>query len=168
MSDTFLEVVRTRQLDIVDAAGEVRVQAGVSPQGAFVSLFDANKALRAALYQTNADGPTLQFWGKDGAQRLSISANDDGNSGVSLHDSAGRLRLSILVADETSVTPAPENPTEVVTITLRDASGQPRLNIGFRDERGTVSIIDKAGVYRAALDVDRTGDPAVILNKQGL
>lgn len=92
------ETVRTRQLEIVDGDGKVRIHLGKADEGYGVVLYDENGRFNATF--TDAPlGAVLQL-SKDGSG-LRLQAAKDG-AGLSIRDTKGKPRAMVLVSDDKS------------------------------------------------------------------
>ncbi|MDR7545424.1 MAG: hypothetical protein QN120_14360 [Armatimonadota bacterium] len=96
--------IRTRSLQIVDAAGVVRIALGVAREGAaVVNVFDAAGTARVVA-GVHPQGPAfVSVRDERGGERITLAHYQNGPSGVTLPDSTGAVRAGLLVAPDDSV-----------------------------------------------------------------
>jgi hypothetical protein len=96
--------IRTRSLQIVDAAGVVRIALGVGREGAaVVNLFDSAGTARVVA-GVHPQGPAfVSVRDERGGERVTLAQHRDGPSGVTLPDSTGAIRAGFLVSPDDSV-----------------------------------------------------------------
>jgi len=92
------ETVRTRQLEIVDGDGKVRIRLGQADEGYGVVVFDEKGKFNATL--TDAPlGAVIQL--KKGGSGIRLQAGKDG-AGLSVRDPKGKPRAIVAVTNDKS------------------------------------------------------------------
>jgi hypothetical protein len=93
-----LPTVRTRQLEIVDGDGKVRIHLGKADEGYGVVVYDENRRHRATL--TDAPRGAVMSLSKNGGDIRLMAMK--GSAGVSVRDSEGKPRAVVFVTDDKS------------------------------------------------------------------
>ncbi|OFX33207.1 MAG: hypothetical protein A2Z07_03905 [Armatimonadetes bacterium RBG_16_67_12] len=141
-------LVRTRHLQIVDAAGRVRIAVGVAKEDvALMTLFDAQGTARMRVGAPAHAGSFLYVSDDRGKERIRLAQHLDGSSGLVLLDSTGAPRGGLLVSKG-----------DVPELSLLD--GKRGLSAGLQawDEGVRFTILD--ATQRERFEVKLVGDGA--------
>jgi hypothetical protein len=120
------KVLQAQRFELVDSAGRVRAELGLSPEGNPALTLWSNKAgaskvhTRASLWLAKDGSPRLSLWDGDGQERAGIWLESDGYPALRMWDSAGKLRVA---AGEFMKDGSP-------SIILKDSAGQDRAILG--------------------------------------
>ena len=146
-------LVRTRHLQIVDAAGRVRIAVGVAKEDvALMTLFDAQGTARMRVGAPAHAGSFLYVSDDRGKERIRLAQHLDGSSGLVLLDSTGAPRGGLLVSKgdvpELSLLDGKRGLSaglqawdEGVRFTILDATQRER----FEDGAPSVRVLDATG-----------------------
>jgi len=96
------EIVRARGIEVVDAAGTVRIGFNVHSEGAEVMVADAAGKGRIWLNVKPDGTPGAVFTDSTGKGRIWITAHPDRPAGLILSDGTGRGRIWIGAFNDTS------------------------------------------------------------------
>ena len=147
------DVVRTRQLQIVDSNDQLRAAVGTTSNGEVaLALYDETGKTRIILSHDPAQLSLLQFKAADGSTRAAMVAQDDGTCAVMLYDQEGMLRVTVSNTDHNAV------------LSLRDRNGNELVQaIASSNYTGGILLKDEGGTPRIAVRVLPTGEPSVVL-----
>jgi hypothetical protein len=89
-----LDVLKTRGLEIVDAAGNVRISLGVSPEGIAEVMLTESSGRARMWFTVRPDGiPSVVLADSSGRGRIWMTAYPDRSSGMIFSDPAGKGRI---------------------------------------------------------------------------
>ena len=99
-----LDVLRTRGVEVVDAAGNVRIALNVSAEGTSDFVLSGSDGKARMWLSVRADGiPSMVLADAMGRGRIWLTAYPDRSSGIILSDTAGKGRIWIgAMSDGTS------------------------------------------------------------------
>lgn len=148
------DIIRVKQLQVVDDQDAIRAVIGTTPAGgAGVVLFDETGKQRAELIHTIGQCSSLQFKAADGTLRASVTAQDNGECAVLLHDKEGTPRAAMSSTEDYDA-----------QFSLLDKNGRPRITMSATsDYVSLITITDDADTPRIMLTVPATGEPLLVL-----
>lgn len=85
------EVLRARRIDVVDAAGRIRIMLAVTPDGSVLAFSDAAGRQPITLGVLSDGSSALGFADAAGRKRIMLGVLSEGSPGLGLLDAAGRV-----------------------------------------------------------------------------
>jgi len=153
--DVIHDVIRTKELLLVDVNGNTRAMLNLADGQPGLSLFDETGKERAALALLRSGQPMLSLYDRANVLRAVLDLDDSGQPGLSLNDENSKYRVWLsLGLGQPGLILFDENQKGGVTLYL-DKSGRPDLWLS-----------DENGKTRASLDLTESGQPALTLDDE--